>query len=59
LSALRSDEPEYAYLWDKETKDKNRYGKDIELTEEGDERRGKSLNINDDAGIGEVHHFLL
>ena len=50
---VRSDEPEYAYLWDKETKDKNRYGKDIELTEEGDERRNKSLNINGDDGIGE------
>lgn len=50
---VRSDEPEYAYLWDKETKDKNRYGKDIELTEEGDERRNKSLNINGDTAIGE------
>jgi DMSO reductase iron-sulfur subunit len=49
---VRSDEPEYAYLWDKETKDKNRYGKDIELTEEGDERRNKSLNINGDTAIG-------
>ena len=50
---VRSDEPEYAYLWDKETKEKNRYGKNIELTEEGDDRRDKSLNINCDAGIGE------
>jgi len=50
---VRSDEPKYAYLWDKETKDKNRYGKDIELTKEGDERREKSLNINGDDGIGE------
>jgi len=50
---VRSDEPEYAYLWDKETKEKNRYGKDIELTEEGDERRDKSLNINGDDGIGD------
>jgi len=50
---VRSDEPEYAYLWDKETKEKNRYGKNIELTEEGDERRNKSLNINGDDGIGE------
>lgn len=49
---VRSDEPEYAYLWDKETKEKNRYGKNIELTEEGDERRNKSLNINGDDGIG-------
>jgi len=50
---VRSDEPKYAHLWDKETKAKNRYGKDIELTEEGDERRDKSLNINGDEGIGE------
>ncbi len=50
---VRSDEPEYAYLWDKETKEKNRYGKDIELTVEGDERRDKSLNINGDTGIGD------
>jgi len=50
---VRSDEPEYSRLWDKETKDKNRYGKNIELTEEGDDRRDKSLNINGDCGIGE------
>ena len=50
---VRSDEPLYARLWDKETKDKNRYGKNIELTEEGDELRDKSLNINGDTGIGD------
>ncbi len=50
---VRSDEPKYAYLWDKETKEKNRYGQNIELTEEGDERRNKSLNINGDDGIGD------
>ena len=50
---VRSDEPEYAFLWDKETKQENRYGKKIELTKEGDELRCKSLNINDDDGIGE------
>ncbi len=50
---VRSDEPEYAYLWDKETQDKNRYGQNIELTEEGDERRNQSLNINGDDGIGD------
>ncbi len=49
---VRSDEPKYSYLWDKETQDKNRYGKSIELTEEGDERRNKSLNINGDDSIG-------
>lgn len=50
---VRNDEPEYAYLWDKETKEKNRYGKAIELTAEGDERRDKSLNINGDDGVGD------
>ncbi len=50
---VRSDEPKYAYLWDKETKEKNRYGQNIELTEEGDELRNKSLNINGDDGIGD------
>ncbi len=50
---VRSDEPEYAYLWDKETKEKNRYGQDIELTKEGDELCNKSLNINGDTAIGD------
>ena len=49
---VRSDEPKYAFLWDKETREQNRYGKDIELTREGSELHGKSLNINDDAEIG-------
>ena len=50
---VRSDEPKYAFLWDKETKTKNRYGKDIELAEQGSELRDTSLNINADSGIGE------
>ena len=50
---VRSDEPKYSYLWDKETQDKNRYGKKIELTEEGDERRNKSLNINGDDSVSD------
>lgn len=50
---VRSDEPEYAFLWDKETQAKNRYGQDIELTPEGSELRNKSLNINGDNGIGD------
>lgn len=49
---VRSDEPEYAFLWDKETQTKNRYGQNIELTDENSELRDKSLNINDDPGIG-------
>lgn len=50
---VRSDEPDYAFLWDKETKTQNRYGKDIELAPEGSELREQSLNINGDAGIGD------
>ncbi len=50
---VRSDEPKYAFLWDKESQKKNRYGKNIELTEEGNVLRDVSLNINDDDGIGE------
>ena len=50
---VRSDEPEYAFLWDKETKKESRYGTKIELTQEGSELRCKSLNINDDDGIGD------
>ncbi len=50
---VRSDEPKYAFLWDKETKSENCHGKPITLTSEGDELHGKSLNINDEAGIGE------
>lgn len=50
---VRSDEPEYAFLWDKETQSKNRYGQNIELTDANSELRNKSLNINNDPGIGE------
>ena len=50
---VRSDEPEYAFLWDKETHTHNRYGTSIETVPEADERRGKSLDINNDTGIGD------
>jgi len=50
---VRSDEPKYAFLWDKETKAKNRYGKSIDLTEEGNDLHTVSLNINDDCSVGE------
>ncbi len=50
---VRSDEPEYAFLWDKETKSESRYGTKIELTSEDSELRCKSLNINQDDGIGD------
>jgi len=50
---VRADEPEYAFLWDKETKTDNCYGHSIEKTQEGDPLRDQSLNINGDNGIGE------
>ncbi len=50
---VRSDEPEYAFLWDKETKSHNRYGTSIETAPETDQLRDKSLEINNDAGIGD------
>ena len=50
---VRSDEPEYAFLQDKESKAQNRYGNNIELTDASSELRNKSLNINNDPGIGE------
>ena len=51
---VRSDEPQYAKLWDTETKDTNRYGLNIETTPEGSDLRDKSLNINNDDGIGVI-----
>lgn len=56
MHEVRSDEPRYAFLWDKETKTTNRYGQPIELTQETSALRGQSLNINDDSGIGENPH---
>ncbi len=50
---VSGDEPRRAFLWDRETKAKNRYGDDIELACDNSELRGKSLHINDDAGIGQ------
>ncbi|ORU92390.1 MAG: aspartate carbamoyltransferase [Cycloclasticus sp. symbiont of Poecilosclerida sp. N] len=50
---VRSDEPKYAFLWDKETREKNQYGQDIELTTKDNILRNVSLNINDNSDIGE------
>ena len=50
---VRDDEPKYAFLNNQESKAQNRYGLNIELTDEGSELRCKSLNINGDAAIGE------
>jgi DMSO reductase iron-sulfur subunit len=50
---VRKDEPKYAFLQDKNSKEKNRYGKPIELTIDGDALRDQSLNINNDNEIGD------
>ncbi len=50
---VRDDEPRYAFLNDPESKTENRYGLNIELTNEGSDLRCKSLSINNDAAIGE------
>lgn len=50
---VREDEPKYAFLQDKNSKDENRYGKAIELTIDGDSLRDQSLNINNDSEIGD------
>ncbi|MBA5249972.1 MAG: 4Fe-4S dicluster domain-containing protein [Gammaproteobacteria bacterium] len=50
---VRSDEPEYAFLWDKQTKTNNCYGDKIETVSKADIRREVSLNINGDGEIGE------
>ena len=50
---VRDDEPKYAFLNNAESKEKNRYNLNIELTDASSELRCKSLNINGDAAIGE------
>ena len=57
---VREDEPKYAFLQNpsqssqqQDSKDKNRYGKAIELTIDGDALRDQSLNINNDSAVGD------
>ena len=50
---VREDEPQYAFLWDKQNKQTNCYGDSIETVGEGDLRRNTSLNINADGDIGD------
>lgn len=50
---VRSDEQKYAFLRNEESKKQNRYGQNIELTEEGNALRDISLNINGDLEIGD------
>ena len=45
---VRSDEPKYAFLWDKETREKNRYGQNIETASQGDALREQDFVINDE-----------
>ena len=50
---VRNDEPNYAFLKDKNSAEKNRYGLSIQTVDENSELYGKSLNINGDSGIGD------
>ena len=43
---IRNSEREYAFLSDKDNKEKNRYGKNIQLIDENNPLKGQSLNIN-------------
>lgn len=49
---VRKDEPGYAFIPDVPVPDENRWGKGIKTVNEVDALVGKSLNINDDSGIG-------
>ncbi len=50
---VRENEPKYAFLRDEESKKVNQYGKSIETVPTDDALRDKSLNINNDAEIGD------
>ena len=50
---VRSDEPRYAHLWDKETKLANIYGDTIDLVEGSGLQADQSLNINGDGSVGD------
>ncbi|MCF6256013.1 MAG: dimethyl sulfoxide reductase anchor subunit [Gammaproteobacteria bacterium] len=50
---VREDEPKYAFLTDKESREKNIHGKFIELVEKNSPLYGKSLNINGDSAVGD------
>ncbi len=50
---VRNDEPQYAFLTDKDSKDKNVYGTSIQTVDESSELYGQSLRINGDEGIGD------
>jgi DMSO reductase iron-sulfur subunit len=48
---VRDDEPTYAFLADREIKEKNAHGKPIQLVDEKSPLFGKSLNINRDEAV--------
>lgn len=50
---VRDDEPKYAFLQDKTSREKNAHGKFIELVEKSNPLRGQSLNINGDASVSD------
>lgn len=50
---VREDEPKYAFLADEGNRKKNAHDKFIELVQKSSPLHGQSLNINNDAGIGE------
>ncbi|NOR69657.1 MAG: aspartate carbamoyltransferase [Methylomarinum sp.] len=50
---VRSDEQKYAFLRKEQSNEQNRYGQNIELTEEGNALREISLNINGDLEVSD------
>ncbi len=50
---IRTDEPDYARLWDRQSRRENRYGDPIDLVERSGLPAGQSLNINDDDAVGD------
>lgn len=48
----RDNEPNYAFIPDVHTPEKNRYGKEIRLVADDSPLAGKSLNINGDSSVG-------
>ena len=50
---VRENEPDYALLNDPQSQQQNRYGLPIEKAVEGDSLFGQSLNINEDAAVGD------
>ncbi|OOY34193.1 aspartate carbamoyltransferase [Solemya velum gill symbiont] len=50
---VRSDEPQHEFLWDKETKSHNRYGKSIDTVADNTDLREESLQINGEEAVGD------